>query len=244
MVMVEEAARGIDSARHRADVRREMGALKAMSDFVAQKTYDAAQSESLIASSRRPAIGAGHAPDRHGHPPAAGEREDFLLAVKSRSRACAAARRGARASSESRSSSARWTSACSPRATSWPRHRRDQEVGRALRLRASGIESATCGRPTQRLPPIARPPRRQRFKIAVRRSTRKHSLAGGPESDRRGGPDDPRSAAGIRATWRRPAVRRTGRRPGGTRGGAASCRRVGARDRKGSPPLTPRCVML
>lgn len=39
MVMVEEAARGIDSVRHRADdVRREMGALKAMTDFVAQKT--------------------------------------------------------------------------------------------------------------------------------------------------------------------------------------------------------------
>jgi len=39
MAMVEEAARGIDSVRHRADdVRREMGALKAMTDFVAQKT--------------------------------------------------------------------------------------------------------------------------------------------------------------------------------------------------------------
>jgi chromosome segregation ATPase len=39
MVTVEEAARGIDSVRHRADdVRREMGALKAMADFVAQKT--------------------------------------------------------------------------------------------------------------------------------------------------------------------------------------------------------------
>ena len=39
IVLVEESARGIDSVRNRADdVRREMGTLKALTDFVAQKT--------------------------------------------------------------------------------------------------------------------------------------------------------------------------------------------------------------